>query len=273
MDYQNLKLEVQDGVATITISREKVLNALDARTLDELEDAIGRVESDGAIKGALLIGAGEKAFVAGADIQALAEARDPAHATSTARRGQAVLRKVELCSKAVIACVNGFALGGGLELALSCHFRYATRNAKLGLPEVKLGLIPGYGGTQRLPREIGRGRAIELILSGEPIDAEEALRIGLVNKVFETRDQLLEGAKKTLSTIASRGPLAVKTALRVIDLGLDSPIEKGLEVEAMAFGAIGVSDDAREGTRAFLEKRAAKFTGERGAEPRTQGAK
>jgi enoyl-CoA hydratase len=261
MEYQNLRFEAQDGIAAITISREKVLNALDARTLDELEDAIGRVESDGALKGALLVGAGEKAFVAGADIQALAEARDPAHATGTARRGQAVLRKIELCSKPVIACVNGFALGGGLELALACHFRYATKNAKLGLPEVKLGLIPGYGGTQRLPREVGRGRALEMILSGEPIDAEKAHRIGLVNEVFETRDQLLEAARKTLATIASRGPLAVETALRVVDLGLDSPLEKGLEVEAMAFGAIGVSDDAREGTRAFLEKRPAKFGG------------
>src|SRR5581483_12129436 len=273
MDYQNLRFEAQDGFVVITIAREKVLNALDARTLDELEDAIGRVESDSALKGALIVGAGEKAFVAGADIHALAEARDPAHATGTARRGQAVLRKIELCSKPVIACVNGFALGGGLELALACHFRYATKNAKLGLPEVKLGLIPGYGGTQRLPREVGRGRALELILSGEPVDADEALRIGLVNKVFDTRDQLLEAGKKAVATIASRGPLAVKTALRVVDLGLDSPIEKGLEVEAMAFGAIGVSDDAREGTRAFLEKRPAKFTGERGAAPRDQGAK
>ena len=261
MDYQNLRFETQDGIATITVAREKVLNALDARTLDELEDAIGKVESDATVRGALLVGAGEKAFVAGADIQALAEARDPAHATNTARRGQAVLRKIELCSKPVIACVNGFALGGGLELALACHFRYATKNAKLGLPEVKLGLIPGYGGTQRLPREIGRGRALELILSGEPVDADEALRLGLVNKVFETRDALLEGAKKTLAAIGSRGPLAVKTALRVVDLGLDSPIEKGLEVEAMAFGAIGVSEDAKEGTRAFLEKRPAKFGG------------
>src|SRR2546423_1594289 len=187
MDYQNLRLEVQDGVATITFTREKVLNALDARTLDELEDAIGRVETDAGTKGALLIGAGEKAFVAGADIQALAECRDPAQATGTAQRGQRVFRKIELCSKPVIACVNGFALGGGLELALSCHFRYATKNAKLGLPEVKLGLIPGYGGTQRLPREVGRGRALELILTGETVDAEEASRIGLVNKVFATR--------------------------------------------------------------------------------------
>lgn len=261
MEYQNVQYEVRDGVALITIAREKVLNALDGRTLDELEDAIARLEGDSAAKGALIVGAGEKAFVAGADIQALAEARDPAHASATAEKGQRILRKIELCSKPVIACVNGFALGGGLELALACHFRYASKNAKLGLPEVKLGLIPGYGGTQRLPRAVGRGRALELILTGEPVDADEALRIGLVNKVLETREQLLEAAKKTLQTIASRGPLAVKTAIRVVDQGLDVPIERGLAAEASAFGTIGVSDDAREGTRAFLEKRPAKFGG------------
>jgi enoyl-CoA hydratase len=261
MDYQNVTLEVRDGIAQITISREKVLNALDARTLDELEDAIAKVESDPGTRGAIVVGAGEKAFVAGADIQALAECRDPGQATSTAEKGQRILRKIETCSKPVVACVNGFALGGGLELALSCHFRYASKNAKLGLPEVKLGLIPGYGGTQRLPREVGRGRALELILTGEPVDAEEALRIGLVNKVFETRDQLLEAARKTIGTIASRGPIAVKTVIKVVDLGLDAPIERGLAVEAQAFGTIGVSDDAREGTRAFLEKRPAKFGG------------
>jgi enoyl-CoA hydratase len=265
MEYQNLRFEVQDGCATITVSREKVLNALDARTLDELEDAIGRVEDEAGVKGAIIIGAGEKAFVAGADIQALAECRDPRQATATAERGQRLTRKIEVCSKPVIACVNGFALGGGLELALACHFRYASKNAKVGLPEVKLGLIPGYGGTQRLPREVGRGRALELILTGEPIDAEEALKIGLVNKVLETRDQLLEAARKTIGAIASRGPVAVKTAIRVVDMGLEVGIERGLAVEAAAFGAIGVSEDAKEGTRAFLEKRPAKFAGGGGA--------
>jgi enoyl-CoA hydratase len=261
MDYQNLKFEVADGIATITVSREKVLNALDARTLDELEDAVSRLESDAALKGALLVGAGEKAFVAGADIAALAECKDHAQAVKMAERGQRVFRKIELCSKPVMACVNGFALGGGLELALSCHFRYAKKDAKLGLPEVKLGLIPGYGGTQRLPREVGRGRALEMILSGEPIDGDEAHRIGLVNRVFGSKDEMLIAGRKTLEAIATRGPLAVKTAIRVVDQGLDLPIEKGLEAEASSFGKIGVSDDAREGTRAFLEKRAAKFTG------------
>src|SRR5207248_4573717 len=143
-----------------------------------------------------------KAFVAGADITALSRCTDQAEAVRMAQRGQQVFRKIELSGKPVIACVNGFALGGGLELALSCHFRYASKNAKLGLPEVKLGLIPGYGGTQRLPRAVGRGRALELILTGEPIDAEEALRVGLVNKVFETRDLLLEAGRKTVTTIA-----------------------------------------------------------------------
>ena len=258
MDYQNLKLEVQEGVAVLTVSREKVLNALDEQTMKELEDAVSKLTD---VAGALLTGAGEKAFVAGADITALSQCKSDADARKNAERGQRIFRLIEKSPRPIVACVNGFALGGGLELALSCHFRYATKNAKLGLPEVKLGLIPGYGGTQRLPREVGRGRALELILSGEPVEADEALRIGLVNKVFETRDQLVEAAKKTIATIASRGPLAVKTALRVVDLGLDSPLEKGLEVEAMAFGAIGVSEDAREGTRAFLEKRPAKFGG------------
>jgi enoyl-CoA hydratase len=259
MDYQNLRFELSDGVATITFAREKVLNALDLRTLDELEDAIGRVEKDPAIKGAVLVGAGEKAFVAGADIGALAEVRDASHASRTAARGQSVFRKIELCGKAVVACVNGFALGGGLELALSCHFRYATRNAKLGLPEVKLGLIPGYGGTQRLPREVGRGRALEMILSAEPVDAEEALRIGLVNKLFATRDELLDAGRKVVALIATRGPAAVRNAIRVVDFGLDLPIDRGMEVEASAFGLIGAGEEAREGTRAFLEKRPAKF--------------
>lgn len=259
MDHQNLRFEAVDGVATITIAREKVLNALDGRTLDELEDAVSRVEQDPSLKGAVVVGSGEKAFVAGADISALAECRDAAHATSLSLKGQRVLRRFELSPKPVVACVNGFALGGGLELALACHFRYATKNAKLGLPEVKLGLIPGYGGTQRLPRIIGRGRALEMILSGEPVDAEEALRIGLVNKLFATRDELLEAARKVVSLIGTRGPSAVSAAIRTVDLGLDVPIERGLEVEAWAFGALGAADEAREGTRAFLEKRAPRF--------------
>jgi enoyl-CoA hydratase len=179
----------------------------------------------------------------------------------SALRGQAVLRAIESCPRPVIACVNGFALGGGLELALACHFRYATKNAKLGLPEVKLGLIPGYGGTQRLAREVGRGRALEMILSAEPVDAEKAQRVGLVNEVFDTKDAMLEAARKTIATIASRGPVAVAKALESVDRGLDAPLGAGLAIEADLFGAICASEDAREGTRAFLEKRNAAFKG------------
>jgi len=262
MAYENLRFEVALGVATITIAREKVLNALDARTLDELAAALRDVAD---LRGALITGAGEKAFVAGADISSLAanagSATGAAAGLETARRGQALFRKLETCPRPIIACVNGFALGGGLELALACHFRYATRNAKLGLPEVKLGLIPGYGGTQRLPRTVGRGRALELILSGEPVDAERALRIGLVNELFESKDAMLEHARKTIATIASRGPLAIAAAIDAVDRGLDATIEAGLAIEAEAFAAVCATQDAREGTRAFLEKRPAAFKG------------
>jgi enoyl-CoA hydratase len=259
MDYVNIRFEAVDGVATITIAREKVLNALDPRTLDELDDAITRLAQDPSLKGAVIVGAGEKAFVAGADISALAECRDAAQAVAAAHKGQRVFRRIELSPRPVVACVNGFALGGGLELALSCHFRYAAKNAKLGLPEVKLGLIPGYGGTQRLPRIVGRGRALEMILSGEAIDADEALRIGLVNKVFATRDEALDAARKVVTLIGTRGPTAVTTAIKTVDMGLDLPIERGLEIEAAAFGVLGAGEEAHEGTRAFLEKRAPKF--------------
>lgn len=262
MDFQNVKTEVLEGIATVTITREKALNALDARTLDELEATFdaGDAEKKG-IKGFLLTGAGEKAFVAGADINALADVRETAVGVKAAERGQAVFRKIERSARPVIACVNGFAFGGGLELALACHFRYATKNAKVGLPEVKLGLIPGYGGTQRLPREIGRGRALELILTGEAVDADEALRLGIVNRVFATKPDMLEGAKKTLQTIASRGPLAVATAIAAVDAGLDVGIDAGMAVEAQAFARVICSEDGREGARAFLEKRNAVFKG------------
>ncbi|HZU96147.1 MAG TPA: enoyl-CoA hydratase-related protein, partial [Planctomycetota bacterium] len=203
----------------------------------------------------------EKAFVAGADITALSQCKSDADARKNAERGQRIFRLIEKSPRPIVACVNGFALGGGLELALSCHFRYATKNAKLGLPEVKLGLIPGYGGTQRLPRTVGRGRALELILTGEPIDADEALRIGLVNKVFATKAEMLEAGKKTIQTIASRGPFAVSSAIQAVDEGLDLPIDQGLEREARLFGIVGTSEDAKEGTKAFLEKRPARFTG------------
>ena len=259
MSWQNIRFEVAEGIAHITIAREKALNALNAETIDELSRAVDEVAGSPEVRGALLIGQGEKAFVAGADLRHLASVRDQGRAQ--ARRGQALLQRLEDCPRPIVACVNGFALGGGLELALACHFRYASKNALLGLPEVKLGLIPGYGGTQRLPRLIGRGPAVELILRGEPIPAEEALRLGLVNRVFESRDALLEGARAALGEIATRGPLAIKLALEAVRRGLETHQAGGLELEADLFGVALASADAGEGIAAFLEKRTTRFEG------------
>ena len=201
MAYTCLDYAVADGVATITINREKALNALNPTTLDELEQAVAAAAGDDAVRGVIVTGAGEKAFVAGADLKHLNEVRAAGQGAQQAARGQAVVAALEACPKPVIACVNGYALGGGLELAIACDFRYASQNAKLGLPEVSLGLIPGYGGTQRLPRLIGRGAAVEMIVTGDPIDAAEALRLGLVNKVFPSKDAMLTAARETLATV------------------------------------------------------------------------
>ena len=261
MEFERIRYEVEGPAATITIAREKVLNALDAATLDELEAALQRAVADAAVRGIVITGAGAKAFVAGADIQALSEVEDPSSARSLARRGQAVFAQIEASPKPVIACVNGYALGGGLELALSCHFRYASERAKLGLPEVSLGLIPGYGGTQRLVRAIGRGPAAELIVTGDPVPASEALRLGLVNQVFDTPEAMLEHARETVGQIAKRGPLAVRLALEAIERGVDRPMADALQVEADLFGVALSSRDGTEGCRAFLEKRDPNFTG------------
>ncbi len=261
MAYERLAVEVADGVATITVDRPKALNALDALTIDELERATDELGATAGLAGVIVTGAGDKAFVAGADIKALAEVRRPDEARSLARRGQAVLGKLSAFPRPVIACIGGYALGGGLELALACHLRYAVRGAKLGLPEVTLGLIPGYGGTQRLARAIGRGAATELIVTGEPVSGEEALRLGLVQRLFDDREALLAGARETLSKVAKRGPLAVRLALEAIDRGLEQDLEGGLQVEADLFGLALASDDGGEGTRAFLDKRAPEFKG------------
>jgi enoyl-CoA hydratase len=261
MSDERIKLEVQDGIATITIDRPKALNALDPQTLDELEAAVERVGSDAEIAGAILTGGGEKAFVAGADIAFLAEVREPDAARNYARRGQEVLSKISACRRPIVACINGFALGGGLELALACHFRYAVNGAKVGLPEVTLGLIPGYGGTQRLARTIGRGPATELIVSGNKIDGAEAHRLGLVNRLFETKDAMLEAARETLKSIQKRGPVAVRLALEAVERGLEQDMEGGLQLEADLFGVVCSTQDAAEGTRAFLEKRKPEFKG------------
>jgi len=253
-----VRFEVEGKVATITIDRPKALNALDPKTLEQLSAAVDQLAASEAA-GAILTGGGEKAFVAGADISVLADVRDAQRARGYARQGQQVLAKISASRKPIIACVNGHALGGGPELALACHFRYASERAKVGLPEVTLGLIPGYGGTQRLSRLVGRGLATEMIVTGEPINAQEALRIGLVNQVFEDKAAMIEAARKTLETIGTRGPLAVALALEALERGLDTDQTQGLELEADLFGVACSTADAAEGTRAFLEKRPATF--------------
>ena len=257
--YENL-LVTQDGaVATVTVNREKSLNALNRATLAELRVAFTALQLDDAVRAVIVTGAGPKAFVAGADIKELKE-NTPLSAKAVARQGQELFSFIERLGKPVVAAINGFCLGGGLELASACTFRTASKNALLGLPEVKLGVIPGYGGTQRLPRLVGIGRAMELILTGEPVGAEEALRIGLVNHVFE-QAELLPKTREIVDKILQRGPLAVRFALDVAFRGLDLPIDQGLQLEAYSFGALCTTNDMREGMAAFLEKRAAQFKG------------
>jgi enoyl-CoA hydratase len=260
MAYSHITFSLEDdGVALVTVNRPEKLNALNAATLAELSDAFAGCESDGAVRGLILTGAGEKAFVAGADINELA-ALDPVQSIATAQRGQATLRQLELMNKPSIAAVNGFALGGGLELAMACTMRVASPNARLGQPEVKLGLMAGYAGTQRLPRLVGRGKAMELLLTGEPIDAAEAHRIGLVNHVVP-QEQLLQFARELLKKVLANAPVAVGLTMQAIDVGMSSGFEEGCRFEATAFGVAAATDDRREGTRAFVEKRPAKFTG------------
>jgi enoyl-CoA hydratase len=258
--YSHVLFEPEgDGVALITVNRPDKLNALSAAVIGELSDAFERVKHDGAIRAAIVTGAGEKAFVAGADINELA-ALTPAEASANSARGQAAFRLLETCGKPTVAAVNGFALGGGLELAMACAVRFASENARLGQPEVKLGLIPGYGGTQRLPRLVGRGRALELLLSGEPVTAAEAHRIGLVNAVAP-QAELLSYTRAWLAKVLANGPLALGTVLEAVDVGLDSGLDAGLRFEATAFGLSAATEDRREGTRAFLEKRKPAFAG------------
>jgi enoyl-CoA hydratase len=251
----------QDGaVATVTINRPDKLNALNAETLDALEAVFRDLGSNASVQAVIVTGAGEKAFVAGADIGELAKQR-PLGGKATALRGQALFRRIELFPKPVVAAVNGFALGGGCELALCCHVRVASDNAQFGLPEVSLGVIPGYGGTQRLARLVGRGRAIELVLTGSRIPAEEAYRMGLVNRVVP-QASLLEETHKLVGAMLRNGPLALSAALEVIHHGLETSMEEGMLLEANAFGVLCATDDMREGMQAFLEKRKAAFKGE-----------
>lgn len=259
MTYSTLLFEVRDGLAVVTINRPDKLNALNDQVMAELSDAVERIATDAAIKGVILTGSGPKAFVAGADIGDLSR-QGPFDGKARAMRGQAVLRRLETCGKPSIAAVNGFALGGGCELAMACTLRVASESAKFGQPEVKLGIAPGYGGTQRLPRLVGKGAALQLILTAEMIDAKEAHRIGLVNKVVPAADLLAE-SEKLLRGILAMGPLAVRLSMEAVDQGLEMTLDEGLLLEANHFGLLAATQDMREGTTAFLEKRPAKFEG------------
>ncbi|HEY0994351.1 MAG TPA: enoyl-CoA hydratase-related protein [Gemmatimonadaceae bacterium] len=258
MAYQFLTFDVADRIATITVNRPDKLNALNDGTIAELGMAIDEARARDDVGGVILTGAG-RAFVAGADIAELSS-QSPADAKARALRGQAIFRRFESSPKPTVAAVNGFALGGGCELAMSCHIRLASEHAKFGQPEVKLGIVPGYGGTQRLPRLVGKGRALQLLVTGDMIDAAEAHRIGLVNAVHPAAE-LLEAARKLLTTVLAQGPLAVALCLDAVDRGLEMPLEHALTLEASYFGLCAASNDMREGMQAFLEKRPAKFSG------------
>jgi len=259
MSYKNLIYSVDAGIARITMNRPEKLNALNRETMHELDAALDDFFGDAGARLIILTGAGSKAFVAGADITELAR-QTPREGKDYSLFGQGVLRKLESGGKPSIAAINGFALGGGLELALACHMRIASQGALLGLPEVTLGIIPGFGGTQRLPRLVGRGIAMELILSGAKIDAAEALRIGLVNKVVPA-EQLQSAAADLAAAILSRPPVAVAFAIDAVNRGLEMPLLEGLFLEAGLFGLLTTTEDMKEGTRAFLEKRKPSFTG------------
>lgn len=254
-----LLFELADGIARITINRPAKLNALNATVIAELGDAVTRIETDAAVRAVILTGAGPKAFVAGADITELAEQKS-LDGKARSLLGQQVFRRLERCGKPVIAAVNGFALGGGCELAMACHIRIASDNARFGQPEVKLGIGPGYGGTARLPRLVGRGRALELLLTGGMIDAAEAYRIGLVNRVVPA-DRLVSEADAMVRAILENGPLAIQACLEAVDAGLDSSLDQALLLEANHFGLLSATSDMKEGTKAFIEKRNPVFKG------------
>jgi len=260
MSYVRILFEADEqGIVLLSVNRPDRLNALSSEVLGELEDAFLRVESESALRAAIITGAGEKSFIAGADIAEIASL-SPAAAHEFALRGQRVFRRLETSRKPTVAAINGYALGGGLELAMAATVRFASENARLGQPEVKLGIIPGYGGTQRLPRLVGRGRALEMLLSGEPVTAAEALRIGLVNAVVP-QAELLVYSRGWLGKVLGNGPAAVGLALEAVDAGLGCDLETGLKMEAAAFALSAATEDCREGTRAFLEKRRPVFTG------------
>jgi enoyl-CoA hydratase len=257
--FENIRYEKKGAIAYVTVDRPKVLNALNMATMEELRIAFTAVRNDAEVRVAILTGAGEKAFVAGADIGEL-QKNDAIAGKEYTHRGQAVLELIENLGKPVIACVNGFALGGGCESAMACTLRLASENAKLGQPEVKLGIIPGYGGTQRLPRLVGKGIALQLLLTGEMITAQDAHRIGLVNEVVP-QAELIARAEAIAQKIILNAPLAVQFAMEAVNRGMEMTQAEGLYLEATLFGICCATEDKTEGTKAFLEKRAAQFKG------------
>lgn len=256
--YHFLTLDVADRIATITVNRPDKLNALNDATIAELGRAIDEANSRDDVAAVLLTGAG-RAFIAGADISEL-ESQSPLEAQRRARVGQAIFRRFETSPKPTVAAINGFALGGGCELAMACHVRIASEKAKLGQPEVKLGIVPGYGGTQRLPRLVGRGAALRLLLTGDMIDAAEAFRLGLVDQVVPP-DALIATARAMLTAMTANAPLAMAGCIEAVNRGLDVPLDEGCTIESDFFGLLSATADMKEGMRAFLEKRAPDFTG------------
>jgi enoyl-CoA hydratase len=257
MDYENILVEKSAPVAVVTVNRPKVLNALNQKTVSELECAFFELKDDASIKAVILTGAGDKAFIAGADINEIATFNATSGA-QFAHRGQAVLALIENLGKPVIAALGGYALGGGLEIAMACHMRIASAKAKVGQPEINLGIIPGFGGTQRLARLVGEGKAMELNLTGEPIGAEEALKIGLVNQVVAP-EELMPAAKALADKICSKGGVAVRYCMEAVHKGLQGTLAEGLNLEANLFGLCCATGDKAEGTKAFLEKRKPDF--------------
>ncbi len=260
MAFTTLLYDVANGIARVTINRPDKLNALNGAVIAELGEATAHIEGDPGVRAVILTGAGPKAFAAGADIGEIA-GQGAIEGKARSLAGQAVFRRLERCGKPVIAAVNGFALGGGCELAMACHLRVASEQAKFGQPEVKLGIAPGYGGTVRLARLVGKGRALELLLTGAMIDAQEAYRIGLVNRVVPA-DRLLTESEQLVRAILENGPLALRACLEAVDAGLDLRIDDALLLEANLFGLLSGTADMREGTKAFLEKRKPEFKGQ-----------
>ena len=259
MTYETLLLEIRDSIAFLTINRPDKLNALNDEVVRELHQAALALKADDSVRGVILTGSGSKAFVAGADIGDLAK-QGVMDGRQRALNGQQMLYALERMGKPVLAAVNGFALGGGCELAMACHIRIAAENARFGQPEVSLGITPGYGGTQRLPRIVGKGNALYMLLTGEHVNAADALRMGLVSKVVP-QDQLMTEAEKTMKGIVAKGPVALALTIEAVDRGLETTLEEGMRIEADAFGLVASTQDMKEGLTAFLEKRPAKFTG------------